>query len=158
MSTEIAVALIGLAGSVLTALISSRREVARSSKPSKPQARAGRPGLVFASVLGVGLALTAIFFAYVTTKREEPQEVSRGTVHQNTSGRAAFVTLFCNSTVATKDMEAKVGSSPDALQLVASESGRDRMSASVVVPAGWYYQVNVNEVPGLGCNFQRWPL
>lgn len=156
MPNEIVVAVIGFAGTVLAALIGRRREVARANRAEKP--RATRPALVFFTVLSTGLAITAFLFAYAATNADPPRDVKAGEVYHNETRRAYFVTLFCNATLEPKDLEAKLGQAPETLSLVASESGGDRMSVSVVVPPGWFYRIDVTEVGGLGCNFKQWSL
>ena len=162
MPTEITVALITFAGTLITALLSRNREAARS-KRDKTRVPAARPTLVFFAVLATGLAITSFVFAYAATtyalsKDTTPQEVMRGETLQNKTRRSFFVSLMCNATAQSKDMDARLGKSPDSLTLAASESGGDRMSAAVVVPPGWYYRIDVTQVPGLGCRFERWPI
>jgi hypothetical protein len=87
-----------------------------------------------------------------------PVEIVENQVQKNDTIRPAFVTLFCNATTQGKQMEVFLGSSPNSLRLVSSESGGDRMAASAIVPPGWYYQVKSERVPGMGCAFLQWNL
>jgi hypothetical protein len=63
-----------------------------------------------------------------------------------------IVIVFCNATIAPKDVEGWVGdNSPVTVQnLVASTSGTSRQTITFVVPWGWYYYINVAQQPGGG--------
>jgi hypothetical protein len=158
MPNEVLVAIIGSVGTILAAFIGRSREAARAKRADKSRSPGARPVLIFFTVLSTGLAITALLFAYTATSKEPPQDLEAGKIYENKTRRAYFVTLFCNATRDPKDLEVRLGQTTDSLSMVASESGGDRMSVSVVIPPGWFYRVDVNEVPGLGCNFKKWSL
>lgn len=85
-------------------------------------------------------------------------EIPEEKVQKNEFPGPIFVTLYCNATNQDKDIEASVGPTENSLKLVASESGGDRLSASVIVPLGWSYKVSVTKVPNLRCTFLGWQL
>lgn len=74
-----------------------------------------------------------------------------------------IVVAFCNATASSKDIEGWVGqNSPTTLQdMIASESGTDRLSITFVVPWRWYYQIKVADSnglmpPGIFCKATAW--
>ena len=154
MPNDITIALIGAAASVACAFIARQTESSKAARQGKSR----HPAMAFFTALAVGLSITALFFAYSATKTGAPADIAPGKVFQNSSRRPYFLTLFCNATRQSKDMTAEIGNVPQSLKLIASESGGDRMSASVVVPPGFYYRVDATQVPGLGCSFKQWPL
>jgi hypothetical protein len=162
MPKEVLVALIGSMGSIIAAIVARRGESSRSRRSAvggsaHARSQPARPALVFFVALSTGLSITALFFAYTVTSREQV-EVKEGETLQNQSRRLYFLTLFCNSTIEIKDMSVKLGESEQSMALVASVSGGQRMSASAVVPPGWFYRIDVTKVSGLGCSFRRWRL
>jgi hypothetical protein len=163
MPNEISVALIGASASIVCALIARTGAVQRGKKATaSTKAIGGHPAMVFFVVLGVGLSLTALFFAYVATGGGPPSEVTAAQLLHNTSRRPYFLTLSCNSTLAKKTLTARMANTEKGLAedsaLVVSESGDERLASSAVVPSGFFYRVDVTQVPGLGCKLRQWPL
>src|SRR3982074_1456546 len=60
---------------------------------------------------------------------------------QNTSGAPMAVIGFCNATATAADLEGYVGKKKATVDLVASESGTDRKSITLIVPATWWFKV-----------------
>lgn len=74
-----------------------------------------------------------------------------------------IVIALCNGTATSKDLEGWVGqNSPTTLQdMVASQSGTDRLSITFVVPWRWYYYIKVADSnglmpPGISCKATAW--
>ncbi len=90
-----------------------------------------------------------------------PETLVVGDILQNLTSRPIIVTMGCN---ATGDQAKEVSgyASPskdsglDGNSFQVSVTGGDRLSATYVVPPGWYYKVAHT---GAGsCNFKSWPI
>lgn len=87
-----------------------------------------------------------------------PIPVAQGAVAQNTGRRPIIVVGYCNGTSDAKNITGEIGKTTASLELVATESGKQRGSLSFVVPPGWAYRANWDSVAGIGCRFQGWSV
>jgi len=153
MPTEVSVALVGASATIISAILGALPAARRKRLGS-----AGHPLMAFFTILALGLAITALVFAYTATGGGSPSEVERTKDLHNTSRRAYFITMTCNSTGSReKQIELKIGDSPNHLELIVSATGGDRIAASGLVPAGSYYRIDALGATE-GCKFKQWPL
>jgi hypothetical protein len=82
------------------------------------------------------------------------QSVPLNAQQQNTSAEPIVVTAICNATGTEKALEGWVGPQT-ASGLIASLSGTDRQTITVVVPPQWFYKVSVVVPSGGTCTARR---
>ena len=74
---------------------------------------------------------------------------------QNTTAKTKIVIASCNATAGAKDLEGWVGQT-SASTIVASLSGVDRQSITIVVPPTWFFKISVVIPPSGTCSATSW--
>ena len=86
-----------------------------------------------------------------TTGYEVPENIplANNDVNANPSQKPLTIVVYCNATLVMKNVEAFVGRNnpPGVQDLVATETGRDRLSITFKVPWDWYYHIRITWQP-----------
>jgi hypothetical protein len=117
--------------------------------------------IIRAALAGVGLLCS---FSLCAANTGYPVALNIPLVNTDPSQKPIVIVAMCYATTYNKDLDGWVGqNNPATVQdIVASESGGDRMSITIVVPFKWSYQVlatvqpSNNAVPVGVCKATAW--
>jgi hypothetical protein len=85
-------------------------------------------------------------------------DVPLGKIRRNTWPRPVLIVGGCNASLTVREIEALLGANQQAMTVVSSVTGSGRITLTLVVPSGYYYNVRQTLGAAPGCDFRGWRI